>query len=158
MKKQCKTCSKRRDLKFYDTPRSLNCQMCKISIAHGQKKARKEAGVEVWIKRLDDHIRPQVRGRVGDCESPRPHNCNHNWQWCHGISRSYHSTRWLLNNGFKMCNAEHKYFTHHPLEWDDFLYNYWGETEYWIMKRLALTPITDKTYYKELYKQLKESI
>lgn len=31
MKKQCKTCGKRRDPKFFDTPRSYTCQMCAIA-------------------------------------------------------------------------------------------------------------------------------
>ena len=151
MKKQCKTCSKRRDLKFYDTPRSLNCQMCQIAKKNGIKKERKEASQRTWILRCDKLTGEKVRSR-NICESPRPHNCKKNWQWCHGISRSYKNTRHLEINGFCMCAGEHYYFTNHPLEWDRFLEYKWGK-DYSYYKYLALD--TDhKIDFKELYKQL----
>lgn len=149
-RKQCKVCGKKRELRFYDTPRSQYCQMCKIAIKAGQKKEKREAGKKVWIKRIDDLIRPIVRNKPGECESPRPHVCNHNWQWCHGLSRGYHHTRWMLKNGFKMCKAEHKYFTEHPLEWEEHLENVWGEEGLREMKKIALNH-GEKIDYKELF-------
>jgi hypothetical protein len=53
-----------------------------------------------------DHVRPTCAGYI---------------QCCHIISRSYHAIRWDFDNAVPMCAAHHMYFTHHPLEWRDFI-------------------------------------
>ena len=152
MKRQCKSCSKRRDLKFYNPSGSFTCDLCKIAKKHGQKLAHKEELPSTWIKRLDKLVGGRVRSREG-CESPRSHVCKGAFQWCHGISRSYHVTRHMEKNGFRMCQGEHYYFTNHPLEWEAFLEKKWGNEGLAFMKRLALSG--DKVDYKELYNKLK---
>lgn len=72
------------------------------------------------------------------CESPRPHVCRGVYQGCHGFKRDYWNTRWLLINGFKMCQGEHKYFTHHTIEWDEHLRAAWGQPVYDELRALAL--------------------
>lgn len=59
-------------------------------------------------------------------------------QAAHGISRRYRNTRWLLLNGFALTRAEHVYYTHRPLEWDEYLRKAWGELAYNEMRLIAL--------------------
>lgn len=150
MKRLCPGCSKRRAPHLFP-PRTRVCELCKVAKANGLKRERKEESRTTWIKRCDKVVGEQVRSR-NYCESPREHFCKQNWQWCHGISRSYHMTRWMGQNGFCMCAGEHFYFTNHPLEWDKFLEDHWGEETYREMKKLALTKSTID--YKLLYKEL----
>lgn len=155
LKRICPTCQKKRIPRLFPKG-ARSCDLCKIAKRNGLKREKREAGVKVWIKRLDAIVGTQVRQREGVCASPRIHNCKMNWQWCHGFSRSYHSTRWDLDNGFKMCAAEHKYFTHHPLEWETFLEETWGVEGFRERRAKALASITDKSYYKTLFESLKE--
>lgn len=124
-------------MKFYETPRSFYCAMCVISIKAGQKRERRELSSRTWIKRCDAIVGARVRSR-GVCEDIRIHNCTKAWQWAHGLSRSYHNTRWLLDNGFCLCSGAHKFYTDRPLEWDAFLERQWGSDKYRYMKKLAL--------------------
>jgi len=60
-------------------------------------------------------------------------------QCAHGFSRSYRSTRWHFDNGFPLCRACHVYFTHRPIEWDEWLRETWGDELYAELRALALT-------------------
>ena len=58
-------------------------------------------------------------------------------QACHGFSRGYMGTRYLLENGFSGC-ASHNFFAEiKPLEWDTYLRKLWGE-KYGRLRDLAL--------------------
>ena len=154
IRRLCPTCNKKRIERLFPKGHRF-CELCKIAKANGIKKERKEASQKTWLKRCDKVMGERVRAR-NKCESPRPHNCKKNWQWCHGISRSYKNTRHLEINGFCMCAGEHYYFTNHPLEWDRFLNEVWGDGKYSALKTQAL----DQNYkidFKELYKQLTEA-
>ena len=59
-------------------------------------------------------------------------------QAAHGFSRRYRGTRWLPINGFPLCSFEHMYWTHRPLEWDEWLRKVWGEPVYENLRALAL--------------------
>lgn len=150
MKKKCLTCQKRRDFKFYDTPRSLICQMCQIAKKNGIKKERKEASSKTWIKRLDALVGSRVRSR-GVCESRR---LEHKGvlQWAHICSRRYHATRWLEENALCLCAGCHKFYTDRPLEWEFFISSLIGENKFRDLKSKAL--LEPNPDYKELYKQL----
>lgn|SRR3990167_4822933 len=152
MKRLCKSCSKRRDLKFYNPSGSFICDMCKISKKHGKKLERREASIRTWIKRCDALVGSQVRSR-GVCEDIRIHNCTKVWQWAHGLSRSYHNTRHMEDNGFCLCSGAHKFYTDRPLEWEVFLLQKWGEEKLRYMKKIALDhgKVID---YKELYENM----
>jgi 5-methylcytosine-specific restriction endonuclease McrA len=41
-------------------------------------------------------------------------------QCCHVLSRRYRLTRWDPDNAVTMCQADHVWQTHHPLEGDEF--------------------------------------
>ncbi len=47
-------------------------------------------------------------------------DCSGYIQCCHIISRRYRALRWAEANARPMCSAHHLYFTHHPLEWEDY--------------------------------------
>ena len=59
-------------------------------------------------------------------------------QAAHGFSRRYLAVRWDERNCFALCRREHMHFTHHPLEWDEWLHNQWGDPLYNELRRLAL--------------------
>lgn len=65
--------------------------------------------------------------------------CAGPFQAAHGFSRRYRGTRWDLLNGFCLCAGHHVFYTHHPIEWDDFLRSEWGGPFYEGMKLAALT-------------------
>ena len=44
-----------------------------------------------------------------------------NLQCAHLISRSYRQTRWNAENAICLCSGCHMYFTHHPLEWEEYI-------------------------------------
>lgn len=77
-----------------------------------------------------------IRNR-GTCESGRP-NHNGNLQCAHGFSRRYLSVRWNPNNAWAFCGGCHVFYTHHPIEWDDWLCDRWGLALYGVMKGMAL--------------------
>ena len=59
-------------------------------------------------------------------------------QACHGFSRGYMGTRYLLENGFSGCASHNFYAEIHPLEWDQYLRKQWGEEKYARLRDLAL--------------------
>lgn len=83
-----------------------------------------------WLEELaDDLTSLKVRSR-GRCEKGR---CGGQamdvpeLQCSHGIGRSYKATRFDLRNLFASCFGCHKYFTHRPLEFRDWLVATWGQ-------------------------------
>ena len=54
-----------------------------------------------------------------------------------GWSR-YRAIRWLRENAVCMCAAHHLYYTHHPLEWEDFCIGLRGPTRYDELRRMGL--------------------
>lgn len=96
------------------------------------------------FKRADKYFGLVIRAR-GACE-----HCGDTYvlQCAHGFSRSYRNTRWHEDNAFCLCRACHMYYTHHPLEWDDWLKAKWGDVLYGQMRALALS--TEKPDVKEL--------
>jgi hypothetical protein len=68
-----------------------------------------------YMKRADVLFGQKVRAR-GVCESDRP-NHSGNLQCAHIISRSYKSIRTNELNALCLCQGHHLYYTHHPLEW-----------------------------------------
>jgi hypothetical protein len=59
-------------------------------------------------------------------------------QWSHLIRRSYHSTRWDPQASVAMCAAHHVWFTHHPLEFDEWTTFWLGPGAYSGLKYKAL--------------------
>lgn len=154
MKRLCPTCNKRRKPELFP-PRTKCCELCKIAKTRGVRLERKEKSSKTWIKKLDSLVGSKVRSR-SSCEDDRTHICRGSYQWAHGLSRRYHGTRWLLDNGFRLCAGAHKFYTDRPLEWEEFLKHKWGEDKLQTMKRIALSE-TDFDY-KNLYEELCQTL
>ena len=60
-------------------------------------------------------------------------------QCAHGFSRRYRAIRWDFRNAWCLCARCHKYYTEHPIEWDDWLRETWDD-QYDLMRGLALEP------------------
>lgn len=77
-------------------------------------------------------VRSRGRCEIDGCGST-------DWLQCaHGFSRRYRAVRWDERNALCACRAHHVYFTHRPLEWDEFLVTRWGEDLYAELRSLAL--------------------
>lgn len=74
-------------------------------------------------------------------------------QCSHGLPRGYRATRWDERNSFCMCVGCHKYFTHHPIEWDNWLRMVWGEALYVELRETALAG--GRTDFKTLLPHLR---
>lgn len=99
------------------------------------KSAKKRAKPAAYTKRCDALFSKLIRSR-GACELE---TCGQTFdlQCAHGFSRGYRAVRWDERNAFALCRADHMYFTHRPLEWDDWLVAKWGEGLYVAMRTLA---------------------
>ena len=78
----------------------------------------------------------KIRER-GECESGRPNHAGGH-QCAHGFSRRYQTVRWNETNAWCLCAGCHTFYTHHPIEWDDWLVDRWGFALYGVMKGMAL--------------------
>jgi hypothetical protein len=78
---------------------------------------------------------------IGYCESGRPTHKG-GLQCAHGFSRSYKAVRWDRRNCFALCGGCHTYYTHHPVEWDEWMRERLGHELYTELRALALTHTT----------------
>lgn len=93
----------------------------------------------------------------GMCQIRKMANCPvGNLQCAHGFSRRYRAVRWDPRNAFAACAGCHMYFTHHPIEWDDFLRERWGVELYDELKGLALAG--EKVDLGEIEARLKKAL
>lgn len=119
-------------------PKPIRREKAPKPIARQSRPRRRRKSEAARIKRECDRLWSLIVRDRNECESPRDHLCRGNFQGAHGFGRSYWNTRWLPINGFKLCQAEHKYFTHHWLEWRRFLVESWGQPVYDTLENLAL--------------------
>ena len=68
-------------------------------------------------------------GRAIECKGPL--------QCAHIMSRVYRATRWSWDNALCLCAAHHLWWTHHPLEWHEFVEDKIGEQAYEALRRRA---------------------
>lgn len=95
-----------------------------MCLTHAKRKAD-----ELWGRAV----------RTGRCELlDFPHRCGGVIQACHGFSRGYMGTRYLLENGFSGCAAMNFIAEVRPLEWDEYLRDRWGDEKYERLRALAL--------------------
>lgn len=76
-----------------------------------------------------------IRARDGACVCC---GSTENLQCAHGFSRRYLKTRWDERNAWALCNRHHLYFTHHPIEWDVWMEQRLGPTEYRLLRLDAI--------------------
>jgi hypothetical protein len=76
-------------------------------------------------------------------------------QCAHLISRRYLATRYSLMNAVTLCIGCHKYYTEHPLEWEDWCQEWWGPE--W--SRLRMKAVAGgKVDYEEIIRQIQTLI
>lgn len=71
------------------------------------------------------------RGACEHCGSVQSLQC------AHVFSRLYLGTRWDEDNALCLCAGCHMFFTHRPIEWEDFVIGRMGSRQYWSMRRRA---------------------
>lgn len=88
------------------------------------RQCKKPAKVREWcrthgMREADRLAREIVMERDEGCrwEDGR-HVHQGSMQWAHVHSRSYHAIRHSPRNAVKLCAGAHAYFTHHPLQWE----------------------------------------
>jgi len=98
-------------------------------------KLRKPSHAEM-VRKADKAFSLRVR-ECGLCESGRPNHAGP-LQCAHGFSRRYHATRWQFRNAFSLCAGCHVFFTHRPIEWDEWIRDRMGADRYESLRQLAL--------------------
>ncbi len=90
---------------------------------------------------------------IGMCESGRLDHAGP-LQCAHGFSRRYRAVRWDRRNAWCLCAGCHMFFTHHPIEWDEWMHRQMGDALYSQIRSLALGG--ERVDLKELHALLKE--
>jgi hypothetical protein len=119
-------------------PKPVRVEKAPKRIVRTCRPRRKRKGTLAALKREADRLWSLIVRARDECESPRAHVCRGAHQGAHGFGRSYWNTRWLPINGFKLCQAEHVYYTHRPIQWRRYLVAAWGCDVYDTLERLAL--------------------
>lgn len=78
-------------------------------------------------------------------------------QCAHGFSRSYHKTRWDERNAWAMCRGCHTFFTHRPIQWEDWMREDMGEELYEEVRRQAKS-IGQKVDLEQVVMELEEMV
>lgn len=112
--------------------------------ADSRRKARAEKAKRIGTKKPShsklvqkaDKLFSLIVRSVGRCESGRPNHAGP-LQCAHHFSRRYEATRWDRRNASCFCAGCHVYFTHRPLEWDEWLRGRLG-SNYETLRKLAL--------------------
>jgi len=74
-----------------------------------------------FMKQADQHFSKYIRHRDQTCQANTTENCTETTQLqcAHIISRSYKPIRTNPANAVALCASCHVYYTHRPLEWED---------------------------------------
>lgn len=97
--------------------------------------ARKKPTQKQLVAKADALFSLIVRA-PGRCE-----NCGEtqNLQCAHGFSRRYRNTRWDERNAWCLCRGCHMFFTHRPIEWDDWMIGHLGLPRYERLRSRAMS-------------------
>lgn len=109
-----------------------------------------------YMRKADVLFSRLVRERDGACVAAGTDmvECKGNLQAAHIHSRSYKSIRTNFENCVTLCAAHHMYYTHHPLEWEDWVRHNLGDERWEHLKAIALQ--YEKVNWKLRYEALKE--
>lgn len=117
--KVCSECSKKRLMKFFDTPRTRKCKDCQRKAKRVKKQSSKSYITKKLDKQWADRVKTRDKGCVY-CGKRGGLNAHHIF------SRSNHNTRHYLPNGITLCAAHHTFsstFSAHktPVEFIEWL-------------------------------------
>ena len=99
-----------------------------------------------------DKLFSEIIRKRGKCEAC---GSTENLQCAHIHSRRYRNIRWNISNAICLCRGHHFYYTNHPLEWEQFIYEIRGR-EVWedLKKEALLAPL--KIDHKQIILKLNE--
>jgi 5-methylcytosine-specific restriction endonuclease McrA len=72
-----------------------------------------------YMAKADVLFSKAIKDRDGGCVAEAPHKGQ--LQCAHIISRSYKSIRTNPDNAVTLCQSHHVYYTHRPLEWQEWV-------------------------------------
>jgi hypothetical protein len=104
-------------------------------IARAKRPAKVRKTSRTKLKRMADKLWSLVVRAAGKC---RICGSKERLQAAHGFSRRYLGTRFDLRNGWCLCAGCHVFYTHRPLEFDEWLRRELGEI-YEPLREQALT-------------------
>ena len=84
------------------------------------KKKRRKTN---WMHQADTAFSKWVRSRDGECQADPPHAGY--LQCAHIHTRSYKSIRTHPDNATTLCAKHHVFYTHRPLEWNNWVEARW---------------------------------
>lgn len=89
-------------------------------------------------KEADKAFRRYVLERDGRCmDEDRTHLCAGPLQWAHLISRGYWIVRYDEDNSVALCQGAHYFYTHRPVEWQDWCVAYLGQERWEALRQKA---------------------
>lgn len=89
----------------------------KAQLSRSPRKKRKN-----YQQQADRIFSKYVRERDGECQAKDEiFPCKGNLQCAHILSRRYATTRCHQLNAIALCASHHIYWTHRPLEWEDWI-------------------------------------
>lgn len=153
----------RRNLKASPRPNAFCSKRCAIlgrkqTAEHTQnsKRGKNRTYSERKVKTTTvDAVAGLLCRARGACQAAgvdgRP--CGGPLQWAHIISRSYRRVRWDADNCLCLCRDHHMFYTHRPIEWEDFLLSLIGETRYRVLRARAIET-GPKPDQREIYRAL----
>ena len=103
------------------------------------------------LKRQADRLFSLIIRSRAHCERCGTTN---NLQCAHVFSRRYLGTRWNEENAYSLCAADHVFYTHRPIEWEDWCIKRMGLMEWEILRGAAL--IVTKPDYPMLVESLRQ--
>ena len=126
--------------------------MRRVENVKGAKK-RQETRTKARL-RADTAFSKIIRhpGKCANCGSSEYLQC------AHGFTRGYLAVRCDFRNAFPLCRGCHKYYTHHPIEWEDWCLDQWGLELWGDIRAKALTRVCPDWFEvaAELEARLKE--
>ncbi len=105
-----------------------------------------------------DRLFGKIVRRSGQCAACGKSRPNVVIQCAHGFSRTYRGTRWDESNAWPLCVSCHKFYTHRPIEWENWMRNKLGDEAYQAlrMKAMVVTKVDRIEMYQSLQTRLAE--
>lgn len=118
-----------------------------------QKKVKKKTLRNHADKLFSKHIRS-----IGHCqaEGRTKVKCGGQLQCAHLITRSNIRLRYEEYNVLCLCAGHHRYWTHRPLEWSEFLLTYYNEKHHFVMKHRNEKTKKTEELYRSIIEKYKE--
>jgi len=104
--------------------------------ARRAKALLKKQNSPTYLKKKADNLFHALVRATGSCQSGRDTHKGP-LQCAHGFSRRYLASRWDVRNAWCFCAGCHLFYTHRPLEWDEWMRVKMGTT-YWLVRYAAL--------------------